>query len=107
METLFLIVTVAGFSFFAVAMVWADVYTSDVRAKWEPASADPGGSRQGMKATMSAPRGQRQTAADSISRDICSGSDPASMPPQRPGDERRDQVTGQFELVWRGAHDLV
>jgi hypothetical protein len=32
-ETLFLIVIVAGFAFFAVAMVWADVYTSDVRAK--------------------------------------------------------------------------
>jgi hypothetical protein len=63
METLFLIVTVAGFAFFAVAMVWADVYTNDVRAKWESTGASPGGSRQGVKATASAPRGRRRMAA--------------------------------------------
>jgi hypothetical protein len=33
MEILFLIVTIAGFAFFAAVMVWADVYTADVRAK--------------------------------------------------------------------------
>ena len=62
METLFLVVTIAGFAFFAVAMVWADVYTGDVRAKWQPTGASPGGSRQGMKATESAPRGARPMA---------------------------------------------
>jgi hypothetical protein len=53
METLFLIVSIAGFAFFAAVMVWADVYTSDVRAKWEP-SASPGSSPQRVKTTVSA-----------------------------------------------------
>ena len=39
METLFLIVTVAGFAFFAGVMLWAEAYTRDVRAKWEPRGA--------------------------------------------------------------------
>jgi hypothetical protein len=44
-----LIVTVAGLAFFAAVMIWADVYTADVLARWEPPSASLGGSPQAMK----------------------------------------------------------
>ena len=35
METLFLLLSVAAFAFFGVALVWADNYSRDVRAHWE------------------------------------------------------------------------
>jgi hypothetical protein len=62
MEILFLIVTIAGFAFFAAVMVWADVYTADVRAKWEPPSASLGGSPQAMK-TADGSRGMKTAVA--------------------------------------------
>ena len=55
MEMLFLIVTIAGFAFFAAVMVWADVYTADVLAKWEPPSASLAGSPQAMKTADGSP----------------------------------------------------
>ena len=81
MEILFLIVAIAGFAFFAAVMVWADVYTADVRAKWKPPSASLGGSAQAMK-TADGSLGMKTRNALSLAAPG-GGSRRGSTPPRR------------------------
>jgi hypothetical protein len=54
MQTLFLAIVVAGFAFFAFVVAWAERYTRDVRAKWEPARVPAAPEQKASLATFGA-----------------------------------------------------
>ncbi len=54
MQTLFLAIVVAGFAFFAFVVAWAERYTRDVRAKWEPARAPAAPEQKAPTSTLGA-----------------------------------------------------